>query len=327
MNFQRFNQLLRMGVSPQVADAESSLFKGGAQKTETNTNQTSTPNQSEQYNNLLEGADAWAAGGGLDKNYGGQAGYDPVANLTPEQQASLAGSQGVGKSLADLYSGAGQNSLAQYLGDYNPNNTGLTGAIDAANNRSNFNFETQVNPNIRQGAQGAGQYGSSRHGIAEGLARGQLAQTQQDNASQMAYQDQQAFNQNKLGVLNNLSGITQGLNSGNGLQYDAGKIQQSQNQAEIQGELEAWAYENNVSLNDLISYKNLITGDMGGTVTGKQTQKGGEQGGNAWSTVATVGGGLIGAYFGGPMGAAAGASAGSAVSGGGGMSSTQASRY
>ena len=64
-------------------------------------------------------------------------------------------------------------------------------------------------------------------------------------------------------MLGNLSSITKGLNSGAGLQYDAGTLEQQQQQNEINGQLQKWMYENNASLNDLLAYKQLISGDMG----------------------------------------------------------------
>jgi hypothetical protein len=207
--------------------------------------------------------------------------------------------------------------LSDYLGEYDPRKTGLTGAIDAANNRSNFNFETQVNPQIRQGAQGAGQYGGSRHGIAEGLARGQLAQSQSDNAQQLAFQDQQNFNANRTNVLNNLGNIASGLNAGNQFQYNAGQLEQTQQQNEIQGMLDKWAYENNVDVNTLSAYKNLISGDMGGTITGQSTTKSSGGGGSSpWGAIGAIGGAVLGSFVGMPtLGASLGSMAGNAVGG------------
>lgn len=307
-------------MSPILADQASSLFKGGKQKSSTSSTQTSTPWQQEQFGNLLGGADAWMQGGGFDKEYLG--GQDSVADLTDAQKAGLGGQIGAGQELSTLFSGAGMSSLGDYLGTYDPNKTGLNAAIDAANSRSNFNFETQVNPNIRQGATGAGQYGSSRHGIAEGLARGQLAQSQQDTASQMAYQDQQAFNTNRLNALGNLGTIAQGLNSGNRLQYDAGQLQQTQDQNEIQGLLQKWTYENNVSLDDLKAYQSLIQGNMGGTVTGQSNTTSSGGGGSPWGALGSIGGAALGSMLG-PMGTALGGQLGSMVSGGLGGKQTQ----
>lgn len=240
---------------------------------------------------------------------------DTVANLTPDQQAALANQSGLGTNLSSLFGTTGQNALATYLGDYDPSKTGLNAAIQAANDQSNYNFETQVNPQIRQGATGAGQYGSSRHGVAEGLARGQLAQSQQQNAATMAYQDQQAFNANKTNILSNLGAIASGLNAGNDLQYQSGQLQQTQAQNEIQGMLDKWAYENNIDTDTLNAYKSLISGDMGGTVTGQSTTKSKQSGGSALGALGSLAGTALGAYFGGgtPIGAGLGSRLGSMV--------------
>lgn len=288
---------------------------GGGSKQTTSSNQTSTPFQQEQNKNLLAGADAWLKSGGYDQTYAG--GIDTVADMNQNQQAGLGGQVNLGQNLQGLFGGAGQTALSDYLGAYDPTKTGLQGAIDAANSRSNFNFETQVNPQIRQGAQGAGQYGSSRHGIAEGLARGQLAQSQSDNAQSLAFQDQQNFNANRTNVLNNLGNIAQGLNAGNQLQYNAGQLEQTQSQNEIQGLLDKWAYENNVDVNTLNAYKNLIGGDMGGTVTGNSTTKGSGGGGSGgWGAIGAIGGAVLGSFVGMPtLGASLGSMAGNAVGG------------
>lgn len=288
---------------------------GGGSKQTTKSTTTSTPYQQEQFGNLLAGADAWAQGGGFDKNYGGAAGFDPVADMNEQQKGGLAGSYETADALKSLYGGAGYDSLAAALGTYDPSKTGLNAAIDAANSRSNYNFETQVNPQIRQGAQGAGQYGSTRHGIAEGLARGQLAQSQQDTAASLAFQDQQAFNANRTNTLNNLSGITKGLNSASGLQYDAGTLEQTQQQNEIAGQLQKWAYENGVSLQDLQAYQSLIQGNMGGTETGQSTTKQSGGGGSPWAAVGAVGGAVLGSFVAPGVGTAMGAQLGSTAGG------------
>ena len=290
------------------ADKASSLYKGGGKQTST---QTSVPYQQKQYDTLLNGANMWLEQGGFNAQYGGGPGFDPVADLNYGQKAGLEGSQQTGQQLSQLYSGAGQSSLADYLGPYDPNKTGLTGAIGASNNALDFNYGTQVAPQVRQGAQDTGQYGSTRHGIAEGLALSQLSQQKMNAANTLAFQDQQAYNQNRLGVLGNLSTITKGLNSGYGLQYDAGSLQQQQDQNEINGQLQRWAYENNASINDLLAYQQLISGDYGGTTTSES--KGGKSGGGALATIGTIGGAVVGGFFGGPAGAAAGASVGGAA--------------
>lgn len=309
MNFLTFNTYRLMGVP---AEDMGLRFKGGGGKQKTSSEET--PHQQAQYDNLLGKADSWLANGGFDKNYGGSEGFNPVAGFTQQQKDALGAMGGLGGNLQGIYSADGVTSLQDALGKYDPSKTGLNDAMGAANERAIFDFQTQVDPQLRQGATQAGQFGSSRHGIAEGLAQDRLSQNITNSNAQMAYQDQQAWNQNRTNTLNNLSAITKGLNSGNATQYDAGAIQQGQDQAEIKGQLEKWAYENNVDVNDLQAYKNLISGNMGGT-TNSTSKGGGEQGGGIMSTIGTVGGGIVGGMFGGPAGAMIGSQLGGAVGG------------
>jgi hypothetical protein len=302
MNFSRFLEARRGGSTLEAAMDSQVFWKsgGGDNKTTTTSETKSKPLQTGQYKNLLGQADAWLKGGGLDSNYGGSADFNPVAGHTQGQQQGLAGMQGTGANLSEVYNGAGTQSLQNFLGAYDPNKTGLTSAIGAANEQMQWDFDTGQAGQIRQGATDSGQFGSTRHGIAEGLARGRLNQNMANNASQMAYQDQQAYNQNQLNALGNLSAITKGLSSGSALQYDAGALEQQQQQNEILGQLDKWAYENNVDLNNLMAYKQLITGDMGGKNTTVGTQTGGGGGGSGLGTaLGSIGGMAAGSFFGG----------------------------
>jgi hypothetical protein len=290
-------------------------MSGGSKSQKQTSTTVSTPAQSEQYDKLLGGADEWLAGGGFGKDYGGSPGFDPVASLTQGQQQGISGMQGTGASLADIYNGLGTSSLTNFLGAYDPEKTGLRSAQQAAAEQATFDFETGQMGNIRQGATQAGQVGSSRAGIAEGLARGRLAQGIQNTNAQMAFQDQQQYNQNQLNALNNLTSITKGLASGSGLQYDAGALEQQQAQKEILGQLDAWAYENNVDANTLLAYKQLITGDMGGTNTTTSKTSGGG-GSGLGSALGSLGGFALGTMIGGPMGGMAGAQVGGGLGAG-----------
>ena len=310
MNLSRWLEATRGGAILEAAMESQVFWKGGEKSTSTS---TSTPVQDAQNKTLLSGADKWL-GTGFDKQYGGSANFDPTANLTQGQKSGISGMQQTGATLSDIYNGLGTSSVSDYLGDYDPNKTGLTKAIGAANEQSQYDFETGQMGNIRQGATDAGQFGSSRAGIAEGLARGQLARTQSTNAANLAYQDQQAYNTNRLNTLNNLTGITKGLASGSGLEYDAGALDQQQQQKEIQGQLEKWGYENNVNLNDLMAYKQLISGDMGGTNT--TTQKGAGGGSGLGSALGAVGGFALGNMIAPGVGGMVGMNAGQSVGAG-----------
>ena len=266
--------------------------------------------QDKQYGTLLKGADSWLKQGGMDDSYGGSEGFDPIADMNQTQLGVLGASTQGGQRLQGLYGGEGFQSLQDVLGRYDPSKTGINQALQMANEQSQFDFETQSMGNLRQGATDTGQVGSTRAGIAEGLARGRLAQGQAATNAQMTYQDQQAWNQNRQNALNNLGAIGQGLNYGNQQQMNAGNILQGQNQQEISGQLEKWAYENNVPMNELLAYKQLISGDMGGKAT--STTKGGEGGGGIGAAVGAIGGAYLGSMAGNPM---MGAQLGSQVGG------------
>lgn len=287
-------------------------YKGGSSK-QTSTS-TSKPYQQENYDKLLSGADSFLEGGGFDKNYGGVEGFDPIADFTPEQLAAIKGMSGTGNALSDIYNGLGMQSLQDSLGAYDPSKTGLNDALANMYEQSNFDFDTNQAGQIRQGATNAGQFGSSRAGIAEGLARARLGQSQTNAASQLALQDQQNWNTQRQNTLNNLSAISKGLGSGNTMLYDSGALQQGQNQQEISGALQKWAYENNVDVNDLLAYQQLISGDMGGTNT--TVSKGSSGGGGGWGTaLGSLGGAGLGFMVGGPAGAMAGSQVGGGVGG------------
>ncbi len=286
MNFLQFNVKRLMGFN--VEDSlDSRAYKGGSKKQTTTS--TSTPYQQGNYNELLSGASSWLHNGGFDPNYGGDPNFDPVADQNALQLGGIEGLGNLGGALQSLLGSSGVSSLADY-------------------------FDTTVRPDLRAGATNAGQYGSSRAGVAEGIATARLLQNQQNNASQLAFQDQQSYNQNRLNTLGNLSAIAKGLGSGNAMQVDAGSMLQGQEQQEINGALQKWAYENNVSLNDLLAYKELISGDMGGTNV-SVTKGSGGGGGGLGSALGALGGASLGALFGGPAGASVGMNAGGRVGG------------
>lgn len=100
-----------------------------------------------------------------------QAGMQTLAPLSSAQlqgnqllQDTAQGQVGTTESLGRaLNFGLDPNAVFQQ-------NPALRGAIDAAQRPVIENFTSAVLPNIRSGASNAGQYGSSRQGIAEGIA-------------------------------------------------------------------------------------------------------------------------------------------------------------
>jgi len=256
--------------------------------------------QDKQYGRLLGGADSWLSSGGYDKHYGGRDDFNPVATLNPNMTSGIAGIAGGGSQLSNIYGTMGQDTLKQNLGAWDPNATGVNKAIQGALEQSMWDFETNQMPDIRQGAIGSGQGGSTRHGIAEGIARSRLAQGGQNLAGNMLYNDQQQHLGRQQQTLQGLQGITTGLLSGDSERYRAGSLEQHQEQKELLGQLDKWAYENNISANDLAMYKQLISGDMGGVAT--STGEGGGGGGGALggfgSAIGSIGGSLLSSFLG-----------------------------
>lgn len=89
------------------------------------------------------------------------------------------------------------------------NNAYVGNAINSAIRPVTQNFNEQVMPAIRQGAQAAGQMGSSRQGIAEGIAARGYQDTVGDISSNMM---NQAYNQG-LSAMNSAGQLGQGLTS------------------------------------------------------------------------------------------------------------------
>lgn len=303
MSLYRMMEFHRLGLP--IEDAV--LWKSGSPKQKSSSTTVSTPTQSAQYNTLLGQSDSWLNSGGFDKNYGGSEDFNNNAGMNAIQQGALGDLVGQGGNIQSLLNSGGQQALGEALGQYDPSNTGLMDAITAANSTVTRDFNQSVMPAIQAGAVGAGQGGSTRQGIAQGIASQGLADTMGRNASTLAFQDQQAFEGRKSNALNNLSNISRGLLSGSAGQYDAGSLQQGQDQRQIDADINKWAYENNVDLNTLLAYKQLVSGDMGGTNVSNSTSSSSGGGNSGLSMLGSVGGAALGSMWGQPgLGASAG---------------------
>lgn len=105
MNLSRFLEATRGGCTLEAAMDAQVFWKGKDPKSTTTTN--TVHKQDAQYNTLLSGSDKWLQSGGFDKNYGGSATFDPVADFTSGQTSGVAGMQQTGANLADIYNGLG----------------------------------------------------------------------------------------------------------------------------------------------------------------------------------------------------------------------------
>ena len=185
-------------------------------------------------------------------------GYQDPAMQAFQQQAGGGFQQGDISGLNKMASGANQN-LA------------LGGAIDAGLNQINNNFNRNIMPGISSGAVGAGQSGSSRQGIAEGLAASDANQQASDFVNQMQS--------------GNFANILQSQGQAQGqLSQNMNVNQQAQNQA-MQGAMGQAPTLANLGFGSQFGSLNNMAGIIGGpTVLG--------QGGESDSWNMAISGGL-----------------------------------
>ena len=124
-------------------------------------------------------------------------------------------------------------------------------------------YQETILPSIRSGAQAAGQYGSSRQGIAEGIAGRGLTEalaSQQTGLAQMAASE--ALNQRMAGM--GMAGQIANLGmSPYNIMGQVGGQQQAMEQQGINQALQQFY----APLQQLQNYQGLVTGNYGGTQT------------------------------------------------------------
>lgn len=164
---------------------------GGGQPSQTTqtTKVEMSPEQRQLYQMAIPKIAGWA--NSVPQRYQGSqvAGFDEAQIAGQNMALGAAGTQqGLAQNAADtanFYTG----------GDiWNPaSNPNLQGAIDAATRPITENFTRTVLPSIKSEAISTGNFGSSRQGVAEGLAAGEMSQAVGDTASKLV-QDQYRTN-------------------------------------------------------------------------------------------------------------------------------------
>lgn len=141
---------------------------------------------------------------------------------------------------------------------------------------------------IRSGFGQAGQYGSSRQGIAEGVAAGRLGQSVMDMTAQMG---STAYGQG-LDANARAAALTPGVMQAQAMPsttLDAiGQQNQGMNQAFINDAMARFNYDQQLPGQKLAQYQNLVQGSFGGNMSATA------EGGNQNSMVAGVGGAATG---------------------------------
>jgi len=255
----------------------SGLFGGGndTQQTETSPWEGLQPyltGQDGQGNNtgsgLLPEAQRLYDQGGFNY-YGGDtyAGFDPLQ--TQGQNNALNFAQGGMQQTADSALGANQLMTS---GDllYADSNPYLQQNITDANNLIGRDFRENVMPAIGNQAVSTGQYGSSRQGIAEGIAgRGVGEAIQRNTNSMMNNAYNTGLNMMSTGVGQSRDAMAGGLVPSQ-IQQDIGAQRQGQTQRGITDDVNRYNYNQQADWDNLARYQQTLGGNYmgsGGTST------------------------------------------------------------
>ena len=120
-------------------------------------------------------------------------------------------------------------------------------------------------PSINRGYETAGGAGSSREGIAQGLATARTGQSALDTASKMYSDAYQQGQQTQLAALNQTPTIQSAQSAPAATISAVGQQQQEMNQAKITEDVNRYTYNQNLPYQNLTNYANMIKGPFGGT--------------------------------------------------------------
>lgn len=191
------------------------------------------------------------------------AGFDPLQTQGQNQVLGATGTQ------SDVVGSAARGNQFLTSGDVlnASSNPGLASYMDAATQPIYQNLTRSVLPNVRSEAQNAGQFGSSRQGIAEGLAGAGAAQAAGATTANIA----------NSGYNSGLSAMTQGLGMAPGIAgaqaipglttSGVGDVRQGLNQAQLGEQAQRWNYQNLFPLLIGQQYAGIAAGLPGGSTT------------------------------------------------------------
>jgi hypothetical protein len=228
-------------------------------------------------------------------------GFPMTAGFTPTQMQGQTMALDAATGLqSPVTTSAGQGSQFMTSGDvlHPGTNPALQEYIDAATKPIQQNLTESTLPDIRMGAVGTGNMGSTREGIAEGLASGRAAQAEGLTAAQIANQ----------GYLGGLSAETAALQSSPavageqtmpaGTTSAVGDVQQQQNQAAINEQILRTMFPQELPTELGPLFTDVASALPGGTVSTTGTTTGtttGQQSMNPGLASLLLGGGSVAA--------------------------------
>lgn len=232
------------------------------------TTSTFTPVQAGQIQELLQGASGQFQKGFFDPSVFNQSG---VAGFTPQQLQALQQQEAQAGSLS-RFTPQAEAGIQQLLsGQINPI------FEQQAQQQANFlqrNFERNVLPTIGDQFQGSGQFGSSRQGIAEGIAASDLNQDIQRQTSNIFATGAQQAQQGQQFALSNLGSLLGQAQAPSQQLFNVGSQFQQQNQAQLTDQLQRNLALQQLPLAELQAFQGLISGNYGGTTTGTTPRQG-----------------------------------------------------
>lgn len=211
-------------------------MSGSSKKTQTN--ELSLPEFYKPYfNTAMQGAtDIYNKGG-----------FSPLVGMSDETKLGLETNLG----LADnIESNVLPNAQTSFLSLLNSNLVGsgeLQGAIEAATSPIMQQLERYAVPQTQDAALAAGQFGSSRQGVAEGLARSDANDQMSRVGAQMSWNAVQQDQQNKQFANSNLNSFLAALQTPANLRTNVGGIKEGYQQEQA-----------NAPMQNLMRYFQLI---------------------------------------------------------------------
>lgn len=235
----------------------------GGDDTTTSTSDT-TPILSDNQQQVQDDAMQHYEEGGLyDPNYGGGT-TTGVADVNDDlNTVSGALNSMMGNGVMPAYGQALQDSLSPWEVDQQ-----LSDAINASTQGVYDELYNSMLPSIDTNSAAAGGVGGSRQGLAQGSAYATAASDASNQAAQMTMADKQAHEQQQMQAMNN---ALSGINSWTGAMTNVGQLQQQQENAIEQGNLNKWLYESGVDRQTLEWMSNMLSKEQGEHTEGTQT--------------------------------------------------------
>lgn len=238
-------------------------MSGGSQPKPTTTTTTAqmSPEQQQLWNLALPGIQQFAAN--VPKRYQG----DTVANFDPSQTAGqemalkAAGAQ---QGIADSSAGA-LNKVFTDL--WSPDTPEVQATIAASTRPITQNLMETVLPGLRSEAVGSGNFGSSRQGIAEGLASGRASQAIGDTASKITTDLYKTNVDATLKALGLTPTIQQAQLAPGITTSGVGDVRQAQAQKELDAQIAGFNFDQFAPFLQSKELLSLIQGIPGGTST------------------------------------------------------------